>query len=200
MPFSASEGREHVRRWLDELGPVTVVDIGAGAGAYRDLCATLAEPPVVDAVEIWAPYIEQYRLGERYRSVVVADAFALPASAYRGYDVAVLGDVIEHTTEARATSLLRTLVDAGVGHAVVTIPLGHHPQGPWGGNPYERHVTDHWSHTDVMALLRPFGVRRFWLGHIVGRYLVRLAGVTDPCIDESPGASIDPSRVGVSRR
>jgi hypothetical protein len=179
MPFSANEGREHVLRWLHELQPEMVVDIGAGAGAYGDLCAALAQPPLVDAVEIWAPYVEQYRLRERYRSVVVGDAFALPGGSYRGYDLAMLGDVLEHTTVPRATSLLRTLVDAGVGHAVVTIPLGHHPQGPWGGNPYERHVTDHWTHTDVMALLRPFGVRRFWLGRIVGRYLVRLAVAVD---------------------
>ena len=73
------------------------------------------------------------------------------------------------------------LAGAGRGSmASITIPLGYHPQGPWGDNPYERHVTDHWTHTDAMAMLRPFGVRRFWLGEIVGRYLVRLGARMSP--------------------
>ncbi|MFN3218521.1 MAG: hypothetical protein ACE367_18655 [Acidimicrobiales bacterium] len=175
MPFSATEGREQTVRWLDELRPATVVDIGAGAGAGADLCSMLVHPPAVDAIEIWAPYIERYQLERRYRCIVVGDACSLPPDAYRDYDVAILGDVIEHMAPDLASSLLRSLTEAGVGHAVVTVPLGHHPQGPVGGNPYERHVTDDWTHSDVMTLLRPFGVRRFWLGNVVGRYLVRLA-------------------------
>ena len=33
---------------------------------------------------------------------------------------------------------------------VMSIPLGHYPQDEYDGNPYEKHITDNWSHEEVL--------------------------------------------------
>jgi len=33
---------------------------------------------------------------------------------------------------------------------MISIPIGHHPQGAWGGNPYEIHHEEDWSTERVL--------------------------------------------------
>jgi hypothetical protein len=42
---------------------------------------------------------------------------------------------------------------------VISIPIHHCPQGAWGGNPYEIHVKDDWTHQEVMESFP--GIKQF---------------------------------------
>lgn len=107
-----------------------LLDVGAGWGKYRDL---LPEH-TMDAVEIWQPYVEQERLHERYRDVIVGDICDVEL---RWYDVIILGDVFEHLTVEQATELLPRLW-AACDEIYVAVPF-EYEQGIENGNPYEVH-------------------------------------------------------------
>lgn len=51
---------------VQSLGEVTtILDVGPGAGTYYDLLHPYFPLARFDAVEIFAPYVERYRLPER---------------------------------------------------------------------------------------------------------------------------------------
>lgn len=69
MPWSRDSFDNYVveyihRHWKDDKRPI--LDIGAGAGKYGKL---LARDDVVDAIEVFEPYVERFSLGCIYRYV-----------------------------------------------------------------------------------------------------------------------------------
>jgi hypothetical protein len=65
------------------------------------------------------------------------------------YDLVILGDVLEHMPEDDAVELWK-VISKQARHALISIPIGHHPQGAWGGNPYEIHHEEDWSTERVL--------------------------------------------------
>lgn len=146
MPFSSERGKDYVKKIVGSVPHATILDIGAGCGTY----ALMFDDADMTAVEIWEPYVEKYNLHSLYDDVIIADAREWDPGEKR-YDVAIAGDVLEHMTLEEAYALfqrLRRCADT----VVVSIPLGHYPQGEYDGNPHEAHVTDHWTHSDVLAI------------------------------------------------
>lgn len=140
MPFSTSKFKTEIKSKLIELFPdngTTIVDIGAGAGAYSDLLRDYY--PNIDAVEIWEPYIAQYKLNDKYRRVFQSDAFDFFAeNGDLNYDVGILGDVLEHFTEQDA----KRLIDICMGrcsYLIVVVPFNCEQDEAF-GNKYERHM------------------------------------------------------------
>jgi glycosyltransferase involved in cell wall biosynthesis len=144
MPFSSENGKQYVKYLINKLAPKTGIDIGAGCGTYADLFPSIAW----DGVEIWGPYVEQYGLKQKYQNLYVEDARSWKPKKH--YDVAVLGDVLEHMTKEEASVLLLKVADHS-DTQIISIPLGHYPQGEYEGNPYEEHVVDHWTDEDIRA-------------------------------------------------
>lgn len=121
-------------------GETTVLDVGAGQGKYRLL---LAEYPVVDAVEIWQPYVDRFDLERLYRRVYVRDVREHVLSSDwtdAAYDVAILGDVLEHVPLADARNVLNR-VYAVCRDVIVVVPY-RYVQDEEDGNAYQRHVQD----------------------------------------------------------
>lgn len=83
-----------------------ILDVGAGAGKYRDL---LHDYPYVDAVEAHEPYVIRYELDSRYRRVFVEDVLDMRADVFGQYDLVILGDVLEHLTVEDAQALLEMI-------------------------------------------------------------------------------------------
>jgi hypothetical protein len=111
----------------------TILDIGAGWGKYRDL---LPEYRCMDACEIWQPYVAEEQLHSRYRHVFEIDIVDLVSQDtwHPGrYDLAILGDVLEHLTRPRAQLVLSRLRTA-----LVVVPFLY-PQDEVDGNPHEVH-------------------------------------------------------------
>lgn len=146
MPFSSGNGKDHIRRIINRLKPKTGLDIGCGSGTYADMFPNIEWT----GVEIWEPYVEKYDLRRKYKMLYVEDARTLTLTA--PYDVVVLGDVLEHMTVEEARTLFDKMYGNGFADTViVSIPLGHYPQGEFDGNPYEAHVKDDWTDAEVRA-------------------------------------------------
>lgn len=167
MPQSSSEGKTWIHDHVVALagdGPLTVVDVGPGVGTY----AKLLRGPAVDRVigiEVYAPYVDTYRLHEYYDEIVVGDVREVPLPAC---DVVVLGDVIEHMGEDDALAVWDKAAGAARRAVYLSIPIVHYPQGEIEGNPHEVHVVDDWDHDRVLA--RFPGIGACELGAEVGVY------------------------------
>lgn len=132
----------NVKRYvLDYYGVSTqILDVGAGQGKYRELLPTY---PNVDACEIWEPTVDAEGLRALYRSVYVGNVLDLTAPAdwgQYGYDLVIMGDVLEHMTVDDARLVLRRVLDAGA-DVIVVVPYSY-PQDAEDGNEYQRHIQD----------------------------------------------------------
>lgn len=167
MPLSSAEGKCWIRDRIVALGaarPVSVLDIGPGAGTYAKLLAGAAVSRVV-GVEIWEPYVRTYRLHEFYDDIVIGDArkVDLPPA-----DIVIVGDVAEHMTESDALHLWTRCAEAARLAVYLSIPVVHYPQDGIEGNPHEVHVEEDWYHERVLACFP--GVGEWWVGTEVGVY------------------------------
>ncbi len=154
MPWSDNIGKDRITAWLKGHQVASMVDFGAGAGYYGRLLRCLYPSARTTAVEIYRPYVAEYGLHELYTEVLVDDMrhMDLPHA-----QLAILGDVVEHLPAADAAELLQR-VAGEYQDVIIKVPLGHYPQGPWGGNRYEAHRSE-WSMHALASLLPDFAVQ-----------------------------------------
>ena len=148
MPFSSERGKPFIKEIVSRLPHERILDIGAGCGTYARMFPNSHKT----AIEIWPAYITKYDLMNLYDVLHCEDARTWEPDGH--YDVAFAGDVLEHMTKQEAFNLLMRVADYSTTQ-IVSIPIGYYPQGEYEGNPYERHITDNWTHEDVCNL---FGV------------------------------------------
>jgi tetratricopeptide (TPR) repeat protein len=150
MPYSSDNGKKYIKEL--NLSGKKILDVGAGSGTYRKLFPSLGQHWT--ALEIWEPYVKEFQLESLYDDIIVGDVRAVELGKY---DIAFVGDVLEHMTEGEAVNVLRMLRDCAQ-TVVVSIPLGHYPQDEYAGNPHEKHIEDHWTHERVIAAFgQPWG-------------------------------------------
>lgn len=165
MPTSSTEGKEWlVPRILAEL-PGSVLDVGAGAGTYSKLLHAAPAGTKVTALEIYRPYVAEFGLHDIYDRVIVAD---VRRRKLAGYDVIILGDIIEHMSEEDAAKVWVKARKAARKAVFASIPLGVHPQDAVNGNEHECHVSS-WTNEAVHDL---GGVVASWTGAVIGAYAV----------------------------
>ena len=131
---SYDEGKREIVEWVRKNFPKgsTCLDVGACDGKWADL---LGDHLVMDAVEIFLPYITRHELTRKYRHVHHGDIANYP---YIYYDLVIFGDVIEHMDVETA----RAVLEYAAYHCtdmVVGVPYLYR-QGELNGNPYERHI------------------------------------------------------------
>ncbi len=170
MPFSSTSGKAWLIDRLSGATPRRVLDVGAGSRTYASLFRDRWPGSTWTAVEIWPEWVEKYQLCRLYDDVIVADARTWEPDGT--YDVVFLGDVLEHMTAEEARALLYRMCELAE-TVVVSVPLGHYPQGAWGGNPYEAHVVDDWTHEAVIARLG--SPSAFTIDQEIGVYIYRQA-------------------------
>lgn len=154
MSYSLRSGKEQTLAWFvknqDQIQ--TVVDIGPGSGTYINLIKEEANCCINArwiGIEIWAPYIEQFRLRERYTEVINADVRTVDWTQLTP-DVVIAGDVLEHMTKLDAVALVDRIL-AVAKTLIVSIPIRHMPQDEHAyENPHEAHIKDDWSHEEVI--------------------------------------------------
>jgi hypothetical protein len=130
-----------------ELAPLRVIDVGAGPGKWGKI---LNDRVPTDAIEVWQPYIREFGLNEFYDRIYCADARVWGVEDWQRYNVAVLGDVLEHMPKDDARDLVGRMLKAGL-KLFLSIPVTDCPQkGEPFGNPFEEHVAQ-WSHEELLA-------------------------------------------------
>lgn len=152
MPFSSSSGKAYIDRFMAYLAKIDTaghrfLDVGPGAGYYSKYRKDFRDSHWT-AVEIWQPYLDKYKLCDLYDRVHIADARTFDFGETR-YTVSFLGDVLEHMDKESAKQLVAKVARQSW-FVVISIPIGHYPQGEYEGNPYEAHVTDNWTVEDVL--------------------------------------------------
>jgi cyclopropane fatty-acyl-phospholipid synthase-like methyltransferase len=151
MGFSDPTNKPWTQEKIIELKPTTVLDVGAGQGVYLDLIRQgLGAGVVVNAVEVWQPYIDQFDLENRYNKLFAMDVRDLTNFAY---DLVILGDVLEHMSEDSAVELWDR-ISQQARNAIISIPIIHYHQDAINGNPYEVHVEEDWNTEKVLKTFK----------------------------------------------
>lgn len=138
---SMPEGKPYAIEKIVEINPSTVLDVGAGRGAYPTIIFPYLRNTVFDAIEVWQPYVDEYRLHRKYRNVFVVDA--REHTDFK-YDLVIFGDVFEHMPEKDAVELWNRASEQAT-FGLISIPIVHMPQEEINGNPYEVHEEEDWS-------------------------------------------------------
>jgi hypothetical protein len=84
-----------------------------------------------------------------YDRIINEDARKLDWSTLPKVDLVIFGDVLEHMTKEESQMLVSQALTISK-YVVISIPIVHSPQGAYGGNPFEIHVKDNWTHQEVL--------------------------------------------------
>lgn len=164
MPTSAAEGRGWVYDRIAATTVPVIIDVGPGEGTYSILARHLRLDAKWIGVEVHRPYINRYRLAEKYDDIWQMDVRDVEWPVMERF-AAILGDVIEHLPRQDAVELLG-LLKAKASHLMVSVPIIESCQGEVDGNPHEAHLHQ-WSFGEMSTLLPG---AESWRGDIVGRW------------------------------
>jgi hypothetical protein len=136
MMASYDEGKEEAIKWIcaNFSKGSTCLDVGACDGKWSDL---LGDYLIMDAVEIWGPYIKKFKIHDKYRAVFQCQ---IQHFQYKHYDLVIFGDVLEHMSAADARRVIE-YAWSRCKDMVIAVPY-EYKQGAKNNNPYERHLQD----------------------------------------------------------
>lgn len=165
MPWSSGAFDNEIRRLILAGDYDNLLDVGCGAGHYAVLLPEFKGR--IDAVEIFEPYVARFGLRSLYRHVFVGDVrVGVSGLDFDNYDLAILGDVLEHMTVSDAQALLLAL-DASVTDVMVVVPYLYE-QGESEGNIHETHLQP--DLTPEMMIERYPTLKLLWRNHKIGVY------------------------------
>jgi len=104
MSWSYNWGKDEVREYLKNKfkGNAKVLDVGSGCGTYWNLLHN--DFKLIDAVEVFKPNIEKYKLKQKYHRVYNMN---IKEFKYENYDIIIFGDIIEHLDVKEAQEVLK---------------------------------------------------------------------------------------------
>lgn len=153
MPSSSYQGKEQSAEWIKQHSDIKIIlDVGCGEGTYPMLMKSkfgLLNDGEWWGVEAWEKNIINFNLKDKYFKVLHEDARKLEWKNLPKFDLVIFGDVLEHMTKEESQSLVN-LALAHSKYVLISIPVKHMPQDAIGGNPFEIHIKDDWSHTEVL--------------------------------------------------
>ena len=141
MPNSYTFFKQEIKQWFLENIPTSkrILDVGPGEGTYADLLHSIGYR--IDAVEIYAPYVEQFNLRSKYDNVYIDDILNFNINYY---DVVILGDVLEHLSIEQAQQFINKIEDLNK-QCLVAVPYMM-SQGEVDGNVHEAHKQEDLTH------------------------------------------------------
>jgi predicted TPR repeat methyltransferase len=153
MPTSSKLGKKEIIEWISDnkLSIHRILDLGAGSGTYSKLLSksNLREGIELVGVEVWKPYISEFKLEELYDTLIAEDVRKIDWKSLGNFDVVFAGDILEHMTKEEAVLLVSNLLETSK-TLIMSIPIVYMPQDEYEGNPYEIHVKPDWSHDEVV--------------------------------------------------
>jgi len=153
MPKSSGQGKTQIIDWVNQYSEInTILDVGCGVGTYATLLKENC-PKTQDAewwgIEVWTPYIDKYNLNSLYDHIINVDAREVDWGQFPNLDLVIFGDILEHMEKEQSQELVAKALKKSK-LVIISIPVKHSPQGAWGGNPFEIHVKDNWTHEEVL--------------------------------------------------
>jgi hypothetical protein len=106
-------------------------------------------------VEVWQDYITRFDLTNRYNTLINQDVREIDWTSLGNIDLTIVGDILEHMTKEDAETLIRNIMNQSK-ICIISIPVVHYPQGEEFGNPYEVHVKDDWSNSEVLDTFKQY--------------------------------------------
>lgn len=113
----------------------TILDVGAGEGTYLNYLQDYFTN--IEAVEVFKPNIDNFKLEEKYNKVYNIN---IKDFKYDFYDIIIFGDVIEHLEVNEAQEVLKYALNR-CKEMIVAVPYLN-PQGIEEDNVYEIHKQD----------------------------------------------------------
>lgn len=175
MCNSSAEGKDWTKRYVQRFLQKTsyphyrVLDVGAGRGTYEQLLRQTMPPSTTwVAVEAWGPYIENFKLKDKYDIVLQRDVRSIDLFPHDHYDIAFCGDVLEHMTKEEAVALVDKLRSM-CGAIIISIPIIHWPQHDE-VNPFQIHVKDDWTHEEMVETFPE--ISACYVGQQIGVYAI----------------------------
>jgi len=129
--------KEDIKKYLIDRFDLksTILDVGAGEGTYYNLLGDYFKN--IDAVEVFKPNIDNFRLNQKYRNVYWVN---IKDFKYSKYDIIIFGDVIEHLDIKDAQKVLEYALKR-CKEIIVAVPY-QLKQGIEEDNVYEIHKQD----------------------------------------------------------
>ena len=142
-PYFKNEFKQHLIE-SDFSSKTNILDVGAGSGGYSHLLKN--DFPFIDALEIYPPYIDMFKLQEHYREVFIGDILTFDFSKY---DYLIMGDIVEHLYIEDAQVLISTINRKGK-YCMIAVPYLFE-QGEEYGNKHEIHHQSDLTHEIFMC-------------------------------------------------
>jgi 2-polyprenyl-3-methyl-5-hydroxy-6-metoxy-1,4-benzoquinol methylase len=154
MPTSSKLGKIEIVEWVTDvkLQIFKVLDVGCGEGTYPKLLKH--QHPILHnaewwGIEAWEKYIREFDLPSLYDIIINEDVRNINWDNLPKFDLTIFGDVLEHMTKEESQILVTNALKFSK-FVIISIPIKHSPQGAYGGNPFEVHVKDNWTHQEVL--------------------------------------------------
>jgi hypothetical protein len=159
MPYSYGDYKNEVIHHIIEHTSEysKILDVGPGAGTYGSSLKHLD----VEALEIFEPYIQMFKLEEIYKKIYIGDIREFDIEAY---DYIILGDVLEHLTIEESKSILNKMSHKKV---MVAVPYLFE-QGEEMGNIYETHHQPELTHE---LMVERYGLTALYRNERYGYYI-----------------------------
>lgn len=143
MPYSYKNCLEEIIHYIHKNVELTddILDIGAGCGDWGVILKNNGYKNI-DALEVWLPYISEFGLIDKYRSIIVADIRNFKVKCH--YKFMLMGDVLEHLTYEDARTVIDTL-KTQCEHLMIVVPYLL-PQVVTEGNIQETHLQADLTH------------------------------------------------------
>lgn len=136
-----------------ETDPSSIMDVGCGFGKYGFLARENLEvrherydredwKVRIDCLEIFPRYITEMHK-YIYDNIIMVD---IRKYDVKGYDLVILGDIIEHLNKEDAVALIDRLYENNL-NILISTPDGFMEQGEFLGNPHEEHLSG-WDEED----------------------------------------------------
>lgn len=152
MPGSVDVFDRMVWDVFREIGPGTVLDVGAGYGKYSRIVRAAIPGAHLTAIEVHRPYIEKFQLSAIYDEVWEMNVVELLERRVAcNFEVTILGDVLEHLRRSDGLDMLDYFFYRS-GYVIVVYPE-EWVQEECFENPLEAHVS-YWTPEDF-ARFRP---------------------------------------------